>query len=317
MTPSLEPVTALFFSGIHMDMAGVLNAPALLGASNPGNFTSMPGGASLNTASIGSLLGLECAIIGLTGDDAGGEILKQTLSRRAIKNLLTIRKGKATGTYTSIIEPDGNLLIALADLDLNEDMSARWLLETHQTAMADAQIWFLNANLSKDALLTLSDKNAKLRPNLLAAASISPSKSKNLRASLANLDVLFTNITEANALLNEATPIDAGACIARLQNLGIGKGSLSQGQQLLWVWDKSGVHKFSPPACNKVVDVTGAGDALAGVFLTGLAQGKSMIDTAPLAISAAQMTIGVKGPYNEQINWQELKSRAANIEPLS
>ena len=299
----------MFFSGIHMDMLGALEAPALIGSSNPGAFTSMPGGASLNTASVASQLGLDCSVIGLVGDDAGGIVLAQALNDRRITNLLTVKKDRTTGSYTSIIEPDGNLHIALADLGLNEEMSAKWLLSAHAQAMGQCDLWFLNANLSTQTLKILSNRNLNIRPKILAAASISPSKAQKLAPSLANLDILFTNIAEASAMLNvvdgkpyDGAQLSAGNCIARLQELGIERGSLSQGKDVLWVWDEAGTHKFVPPKLEKIADVTGAGDALAGAFLSGLAQGITLSERAPLAIAAAQMTVSVSGPYNSEIS---------------
>ncbi len=313
MKPSQS--SAIFFSGIHMDMLGALCAPALLGASNPGKFTAMPGGASLNAASVASLLGLDCAVIGLVGDDANGEILKQTLRERKITSLLTSKKQRATGSYTSLIEPDGNLLIALADLALNEEMDAQWLLGAHEKAMADADIWFLNANLTSQTLLQLCNPALPQRPSILAAASISVSKSENLRPSLPHIDVLFTNIAEANAMLGKTQ--NAQMCIHAFQEFGIRNGSLSQGPNLLWVWDEQGICSFKPPANKAITDVTGAGDALAGTFLAGLSRQKPMREFAPLAIAAAQMTIAVKGPYNAKICLQELTRHAANIQQLN
>ncbi|MCP4182423.1 MAG: hypothetical protein GY761_03785 [Hyphomicrobiales bacterium] len=314
----------LFFSGIHMDLLGRLEAPALIGASNPGTFTSMAGGASLNSASIASLLGLNCAIIGMVGDDQQGDILANTLKARSITNHLHICPGKSTGSYTSVIEPDGNLHIAIADLGLNEEMHAGWLLEHYADPMEKADIWFLNSNLSTQTLLSLTDKTLAQRPKILTAASISPSKSQKLAPSLANIDVLFTNIAEASAMLDilddkqvDAPHFDAQTCIARIKEVGVAKGALSQGEDFLWVWEDNTVRKFKPAALDRIIDVTGAGDALAGTFLTGLANGISMFQTAPLAIAAAQMTISMLGPYNSQIDLDELKSLAVHVKEIA
>ncbi|MCP4071722.1 MAG: hypothetical protein GY742_08290 [Hyphomicrobiales bacterium] len=311
---------AVFFSGIHMDLLGRLAAPAHPGTSNPGKITTMAGGASLNSASVASLLGLKCTIIGMVGDDQAGAILADTLKHRAITNRLTICQGKNTGSYTSIIEPDGNLHIAIADLGLNEEMRTEWILENFHREISGADIWFVNSNLSADTLLNLTDKHLPQRPKILAAASISPSKSQKLAPSLANIDVLFTNITEASAMLNvitgkkyDAPQFSAASCIGQIRKLGVTRGSLSQGADFLWVWDKSGVYKFKPPSLDKIVDVTGAGDALAGTFLTGLANNMSIVEISPLAIAAAQMTITTLGPYNPDINIDELKSLAVHV----
>ncbi len=100
----------------------------------------------------------------------------------------------------------------------------------------------------------------------------------------------------------DSAQLSAENCLERLQKLGIERGSLSQGKDALWVWEKTGTHKFVPPKLDKIADVTGAGDALAGAFLSGLAQGITMRERAPLAIAAAQMTVSVTGPYNKEIS---------------
>ena len=303
-----------------MDVLGRLEAPALIGASNPGTITTMAGGASLNSASVASLLGLNCAIIGMIGDDQQGDFLAHTLKARSIKNHLHICRGKSTGSYTSIIEPDGNLHIAIADLALNEEMHALWLLEHYAKPMENADIWFVNSNLSTQTLLSLSDRALAQRPKILTAASISPSKSQKLAPSLANIDVLFTNIAEASAMLNvidgkpyDAPHFDAQTCIARIREMGVTKGTLSQGGNFLWVWENNTTRKFKPAALDQVIDVTGAGDALAATFLMGLVSGMSMFQSAPLAISAARMTISTLGPYNSNIGIDELKSLAVHV----
>ena len=246
--------------------------------------------------------------------------MRQTLATRRINDHLTTCKGKATGSYTSIIEPDGNLHIAIADLGLNEEIEAEWILTHFDQALGGSDIWFLNSNLSGHAISILSDRNLPQRPKILAAASISPSKSQKLAASLANLDVLFTNIAEASAMLNvnagisyDGPILQAAQCITRLRQLGISRGSLSQGAGLLWVWDEDGLFKFKPAKLDNLVDVTGAGDALAGTFLNGLARGHGMSATAPHAIAAAQMTIATLGPYNDKISQNELNSRAIHV----
>jgi len=303
-----------------MDLQGRLDAPALIGASNPGTVNAMAGGASLNSASVAALLGCNCAIVSMVGDDQQADILANTLKSRSIKNHLHVCHGKSTGSYTSIIEPDGNLHIAIADLGLNDRIEADWLLEHYVKPMTTADIWFLSSNLSTRALLALSDRSLAQCPKILAAASISPSKSQKLAPSLANIDVLFTNIAEASAMLNvidgkpyDAPQIEPRTCIARIREIGVAKGTLSQGEGFLWVWEDNTIRKYQPASLDQVIDVTGAGDALAGTFLMGLAADMSMFSTAPLAISAARMTISTLGPYNANISIEELKLLAVHV----
>ena len=304
-----------------MDMLGILEERALLGSSNPGIFSSMAGGACLNTASIACQLGLECSIIAQVGDDQAARNLKQTLADRKIGDYLKLITGETTGIYVSIIEPDGNLHIAIADLGLNEKIEINWLMDNHQDVLKNSDIWFLNSNISTptlSALCKLAKEDEKiLHPKIIAAASISRSKSLKLANILQHVDVLFTNIAEARAMLNAINAgdyddriLDIDQCIDGLMDLGIRKCSISQGGEALWVFENETRHKFIPPKLGSILDVTGAGDALAGTFLSALANGISMAKAAPLAIAAAQMIICTHGPYNDKINLEELTCRA-------
>ncbi len=321
-TTPLSP-KALFFGAIHMDRLGRLNEMAIAGSSNPGRVDEVAGGASLNSASVARLLGLDCSILGLVGDDQNGEFLRQVLADRDIGDLLSTKENCETGSYTAILEPDGNLVIALADLGLNERITPEVLVSDYKEILTNSNIWFLNANLSQYTLEALCGPQFPCRPEILSAATISPAKAQHLVSSLPHLDLLFTNLSEANAIIFEEEMVapqkklDAENCVNRLRALGVTQGTLSQGSEALWVWDRNQVSRFLPSKIDNLVDVTGAGDALAAVFLAGLAKGKTMAECAPGAIAAAQMTIRVKGPYNKFINDTELKILSERVTQIS
>ena len=111
----------LFVGGAHIDYRGQLRQPAVPGASNPCSFTSMPGGAALNSASIVATLGSRCQFAGVIGNDnAAIQLLETFKSRKIEPYLLSLEKN--TGSYTSILQPDGELYIATADMDIYDEL---------------------------------------------------------------------------------------------------------------------------------------------------------------------------------------------------
>lgn len=315
---NLERMQALFFSGIHIDMAGRMDQPGRPGVSNPGKFKTMPGGASLNAASLAAQLGLSTSIIGKIGKDTHGKMIEEALEQRKIRNLLEHSIQSPTGIYVSIIEPGGDINIALADLQLNETLDAQWLFVHRRKAMQDHPIWCVNANMTADTLLGLCGPSAPIRPKLLAAASISPAKAKNLISCLPHLDLLLTNLSEARAILKQFGdyPRDTPQqCAKSLSQLGVTCGTLSCAQKPLIAWNQTHWAQIRVPSPVTMVDVTGAGDSIVAAILSGLGEGMELFECLPRAVALAQMVLQYEGPFIENLNLASLQKAAAQLDP--
>jgi len=306
--------SACFITGAHIDLAGRLAGPPILHVSNPGRFVRQPGGAGLNAASVAAALGLVSSIAGPVGDDAEAGVLKRLVARRGLGDALCPVPGEHTGTYASIMAPDGTMVIGLADLSIHEVVDADWLARHCREALETADLWFVSTNLTETALGELAGQAEK---RLLAAATISPAKSVRLKSVLSRLDLLFTNLAEARALigLDGAEPEQAsGPQLAEaLARAGVKAGTISAaGEPLTW-WDGEAQGQLTPPPVGKIADVNGAGDALAGAALAALARGQTMEQAARIGIAAAQLTLSVPEPFYEGIDWPLLEEMAPQI----
>lgn len=306
-----------FVTGAHIDLTARLFAPAVPHASNPGTVTARPGGAGLNSASTAASLGAAAVMASPIGPDAHGETLRQTLAARQINDALIPVDGLRTGTYTAIIEPDGSMLIGLADLAIYESVAAGWFFDNCGDALENSGLWFLNANLPAHTLAALAEKAEGRK---IAAATISPAKAPRLAPILQHTDFLFTNAGEARALtgLKEAAPAELARALAAS---GVRSGTISSGAgPLLW-WHGSDGGIIAPPPVDGIVDVNGAGDALAATILVGLARGLEFSRAAELGVHAAQMTLASAEPWCENLSWSALENRAgrlpAAMEPLT
>lgn len=300
-------------SGAHVDATGRLDGPPAFGFSNPGRMRRAPGGAGLNAASAAASLGLKTALAGAVGDDADGRMLAETLARRGIANALHPLPGFATGQYVALVAPDGQMAIGFADLSIHETADAGWLLSHCGEALRRADAWLVSPNLSQSSLAALAER---AQSRLFAAATISPAKAPRLRPVLRRLDLLFSNLAEARALtgLADAPP---AALIDALRQAGVGAAVLTESGNPLHGYEGTGRFCLQPPPVERIADVNGAGDALAGSTLAGLSRGMALADAAALGIAAAQATLASAEPFAAGLEFSALRSAADKIRRIA
>lgn len=278
----------------HIDRSGWLSAPSALGCSNPGQFDERPGGTALNIARNLAALQTKVNLISLVGRDPAGSWLREEIKAYGIKPHVEGIKGldAHTGTYTSVIEPDGSLLVAVADMAIYEQFSA------DQAAHAANQLtqtdWIcVDTNLPPAEISQLLNMSNASK----AGVTVSTAKAPRMREFAHQLDVVFTNIAEAHALcgfeLADNQPLPKIA--AALSKLGVGKAVISRGDKPLVLIDAGNVEELKVAPIQRVTDVTGAGDALVGAALFALTQGCELVDAAAYGIKAAQATIQIRG----------------------
>jgi len=229
----------------------------------------------LNMAAVACQLGVEAVMTGPIGDDAAGVQVRQSLECRGIVDALSVLP-VATGSYTAILDPVGDLVIALADMAIYDLVTAQSFLETHTSLLEGADFIVLNTNLGEQVLFDIAN-SAPIDANtscIIAAATISPAKAPRLRAILPKLDCLFTNHKEAISLLglNENDPVGSSDLIKMLQEKDVKAGTISNGSSELAWWDGNSTGCIKPRPIDEIASVTGAGDALAGTVLAALAR---------------------------------------------
>lgn len=290
-----------FVTGAHVDQAIRLSGSPRAGHSNPGAVETRPGGAGLNAATAAAALGLRASMAGPVGRDANAAWLRETLARRGIGDALAQMEGARTGLYAAIVAADGDLAFGVADLEIYDRVDAAWLASHCGPALERADCWFVNGNLREAALRELA---AAAGGRLLAACTVSPAKAGRLAAIAGRIDLLFANAAEAAALAGQAGEPPALARL--LASRGIRAGVITQGAGPVAWWDGEAAGAVDCPPAGRIVDVVGAGDALAGTVLAGRARGLPMARAVRYGVGAAQATIASAEPAREDLDWQML-----------
>jgi len=302
MTIPAAPIVCI--GGFNIDRKLRLLAQALDDSSNPCEAHETPGGVVRNVAENLARLGLPVALIAAVGDDAGGRMLMEQAARVGINTdaVLKLRR-VVTDSYTAVLAPDGGLHLGLAAMPLVERLNP-WALNASKALRAGAALVVADGNLPTDAWpLLLAEARASGVP--LVGVAVSEAKMERLPQDLAGLHLLILNAGELSTVA-----VDPDTALARLHERGAGCVLVSHGEAGLLL-SQSGrePRRWAAPQV-KVVDVTGAGDALSAGVCAGLLRDPHDFDAAAhLGLDLAALTLQTEDSVHPELNPSFLTDR--------
>lgn len=280
----------LVLGGAHIDRRGMIETETAPGASNPGSWMEEAGGGGFNAARNLSRLGFEVRIIAPRGGDVTGDAVAEAAQQAGVEDTPFVFLDRRTPSYTAILERDGNLVIALADMDLYKLFTPRRLkVRNVREAIISSDILLCDANLPDDTLTALG-LIARACEKPLAAIAISPAKAVKLKAALGDIDILFMNEAEARALTGE-TAANVRDWPDILRKTGLSGGVVTRGASEVVAFNRTEKAILHPPLIREVKDVTGAGDAMASGYLAAIAEGKTIGEALRQGAAAAAITV--------------------------
>lgn len=276
--------------GAHIDRRGRIAGATTLGASNPGRWFEEAGGGGFNAARGMARLGLSVSMIAPRGGDAEGETVARATEAAGVIDRSFTFLDRRTPSYTAILEADGNLVVALADMELYTMFSPRRLRQRAlRDLVAEAHLVLVDANLPAETLASAL-RMAKEAGARTAAIAISPAKVGRLTSAFPHLDLLFLNEVEAAAIGGEKSVTTEG-WPAILRRVGISGGVVTRGGRAAIAFKDDDVATVRPPDIDALADVTGAGDALAAGFLNALMRGAALGECLRAGVGAAAVTV--------------------------
>lgn len=297
--------------GAHVDRRGRIFGDTRPGASNPGAWFEEAGGGGFNAARALSLLGHDVTMVSVAGGDSGAALVEAAAARTGVTLNGFTFLDRQTPSYTAILEADGNLVIALADMALYDLMTARrlkvnWLRET----LANADFILCDANLPSETI-TMLTADAREREIPTAAIGISPAKIVRLVPSLSAIDFVFMNEAEARTLAGPET--EAQHWPGRLAERGLTGGAITRGMKPALLWRDGKTVMLAPPAVEAIGDVTGAGDAFASGAIDAFLAGNPISAMIRQATALARITVQSPLAVAENVNRQLLSEMLALV----
>lgn len=287
--PEEKPLRLLAVGGAHVDRRGQVSGLFVPGASNPGTMREEVGGGVFNALRNAAARGIRPALMSLRGGDADGTHVAQAIAQAGIEDHSAVFLDRATPSYTAILDRDGELIAGLADMALYDTAFPKQLTRRHARDVIEAADAVLcDANMPPAAV----EKLAELaQPKPLYAIAISPVKALRLSTVLSHINCLFMNWREAAGLSGLGAGAEPMAVIKALRERGLACGIITAGRDPITGFDDTGVFSLKPPQPRKIVDVTGAGDALAGVTIAALMKGLELRPALREGLAAAILAV--------------------------
>ncbi|MBT3170739.1 MAG: hypothetical protein HOM52_00520 [Rhodospirillaceae bacterium] len=258
-------------------------------ASNPVTVSSSHGGVARNVALNLARLGQRVKLVSALGADKEGDAIAEELAAAGID--LSDAKhiaGRATASYTAVLDRKGELLCGLADADIYDLLDGA-RLKALAPGLAAWPLWAVDANLPEagiGALAAAAPKDVRL-----AALAVSPAKAPRLTPHLGRFDMLFANRSEAAALLDEPveTAAEALAAADNLRAMGPNMVFVTLGEEGVALATQDACEIYPAPPCN-VVSVNGAGDAFAAGVMAAQLKGAPLAEAVERGLAAASLT---------------------------
>jgi ribokinase len=254
-------------------------------------------------------LGAETAFVGAIGDDSFGVDARHALAAEGIDlRGLACLVGEATGVALILVDADGENSIAVAG-GANAALSADHV----RTALASLHPGPRDVVLVGHEIPAAATREAlRLGREAGATTILNPAPAGGLdTATLADADILTPNRGELAILAGiAAVPVDgptAAVAEAIRRRASVGAILVSLGPDGAILVEAGGTTVLAAPLV-RVVDSTGAGDALNGAFAAGLADGLSVVEAARRAVTAASLAVARAGAREGMPGREELQA---------
>ncbi|MFT4084533.1 MAG: winged helix-turn-helix transcriptional regulator [Nocardioides sp.] len=285
-----ETPGVVVIGGANMDVKARSGARAVPGTSNPGEGSMSPGGVGRNIAENLARLGSRVELIAAVGADPIGDQLLAATSAAGVRVDGVRRSAHPTGTYTAVLDHDGELLVAVADMAATDALAPA---DLGAEPFAGAAFVVLDGNLATPtaafALEVAATAGAKV---ILEPVSVP--KAARLAALLTDqrpVHAITPNRAELAALSGLPVDTDARlrAAIDRMHERGVETVWVRLGADGSLLSAPTGLTALASPATD-VVDVTGAGDAMLAAFCHRLLAGADAAEAAAYGHAAAAAT---------------------------
>jgi pseudouridine kinase len=295
--------------GVNMDIGGRSFASLVARDSNPGRVTMSLGGVGRNIAHNLSLLGAEVHLLTALGDDMQAKRITASCAELGIslKDALEVPGGR-TSTYLFLNDADGDMALALSDMEICDQISPAYL-ESKLSLINKAALVIADCNIPQESLEFLAEHCTVP----LFADPVSTTKAKKLLPILGRLHTLKPNrmeaelltgisITDTESLHRAAKALLATGLKRVFISLGIDGTLAAEGDTLLQI----------PCYRAEVRNATGAGDSFMAALARSYMDERDLEQSARFAAATATLAIESEETINSHITLQAVEERMAN-----
>lgn len=283
---------------------------ALMGTSNPAFAEITAGGVGRNIADNIARLGIPITLLSGSGGDGDFEFLKQQASPNLDMSHVDVIEAYNTGSYTAVLDIDGRMIIALADMDIYDRLDCGWL-ETHRKELSAADKIIVDLNLPMETVRAALALAAKHQIETWVV-SVSGPKMRHLPDNLEAVTWLIVNQDESEFFFDyPATDEKRFADLGdKWLETGVKNVIITRGAKpALYASAELGLGNpqfYLPPPVD-IVDVTGAGDSYASAVFYGIYKGMPVSKAIQMGMTNAFLTLGSSLTVRPELCAEELE----------
>jgi len=312
-----EMSRVVVMGGSVVDIVAKSNNKIISCTSNPGTCSESEGGVGRNIAEVLGQLGAKPIFCTAVGNDSRGKTLRQRMEDdydiTKERQKINVISGANTATYLAILGPDGDLLNAIADMDVLNEIPV-----PNEATIASADYLVVDANPTVGKLVEAAqtayrfDTTVIFDPTSVPKAAVVGRNSDFLSCvsyAFPNVDELLhmTKSTSANlrskflyendfALLKEYTKEVLGGMHSKSAHLVVTLGAKG-----VFLASKAGDNHefefkhFPAKQLVQVSNCTGAGDTLVGVFVNSLLNDNTIVESIEKGMIGAVKSLELQG----------------------
>lgn len=267
-------------------------APLQNGTSNPVAASSHFGGVARNVAENLVHWTSHVYLHTIVGEDEDGIQLLSAIKQKGVDITHSIiLKCARTANYYAILDPNGELHLAVADMMIFDQLPVSRFMQGFN-AWESGNILFLDTNLSAEIVAHVIQL-ARQKQLRLCVDPVSAVKAKRLPADLTGIYLIKPNPLEASILtgMKVETIGDALAAAKKLHDMGAENAIITLGKKGYVIVNKEMNEFIGIEPIHDVVNVNGAGDAFMAGIIYGLQQNFSLRNACQWGAAAAAFTV--------------------------
>jgi pseudouridine kinase len=303
---SERPVLVIGAAGV--DIKARPQGPLRMKRSNVGVVRHSFGGVARNVAENLARLEVPTILLSAVGQDSSGDSMIAYTKQTGVDTSAILRLPDAhTGSYVAVLDAAGRLAVSISEYDVIDAITPKYVQE-HRSLFADAAMIAVDANLSPKTLASIF-RWAKRYGVPVCADPTSQALAVKLIDYLPELTMIAPDAGEAAALCGlDDPPSTSEAAIETAQCLvsrGVKIAIVTLGDQGLAYADSGGAGHIAALR-TRVVDTTGAGDALTAAVIFGLVNEMPLDEAVRLGVSAAALTLRTRETVAKELSLDRL-----------
>ncbi len=276
------------------------------GTSNPIESTKSVGGVARNIGENLGRLSQDVTLITACGIDSEWETIRSLSAPFVNLDYVHQISNKSTGSYTALISEAGEMEYGFADMAVYDELTPEVLIQ-NTYILKRAKCIVADLNIPKASLEFLC-AYAEKHGIKVVLIPVSGPKMKNLPHNLHAVNWMIVNRDETEAhfditIRNEEELLGS---VRRWNEAGIEHVIVTNGAKSLAYGSGGEAALYEIERSEKVIDVTGAGDAFSAAVIYGWLKGMDMEDTIRLGMINSRKTIETSYTVRQDLDEHQL-----------